>query len=116
MTHNLIACTLWRTLPLFRSVPMKLPKKSKTITELRSTLFETFDEVVAGKTQMVTHKNGNVVAIISLDKIEEMQEEIDFHKNLAIGYAQALRGEGISSTDLKKKLKEKEKKLREKYD
>lgn len=94
---------------------MKMPK-SKTITELRSTLFETFDEVASGNPQMITHKNGTVIAMVSLETIEEMANEIELHKNLAIGYAQAMRGEGISSPELKKRLKEKEKKLREKYD
>lgn len=93
---------------------MKTPKR-KTITELRSTLFETFDEVMAGDAQIITHKNGNAVAIVSLSKIEQMEQEIELHKNLAIGYAQALRGEGISSKELKNKLKEKEKKLRAKH-
>jgi len=39
---------------------------------------------------------------------------IILHKNLATGYAQALRGEGISTTSLKAKLKKKESALRKK--
>ena len=89
--------------------------KRKTITELRSTLFETFDEVLAGESQIITHKNGSAIALVSLSKIEEMEEEINLHKNLAIGYAQAIRGEGISTKDLKTKMKEREKKLRAKH-
>lgn len=92
----------------------KLPKR-KTITELRNSLFETFDEVVSGEAQVITHKNGTMIAMVPIDKIEEMNKEIELHKNLAIGYAQALRGEGISTDLLKKKLKNKEKALREKY-
>jgi hypothetical protein len=93
---------------------MKAPKR-KTITELRSSLFETFDEVLGGESQIVTHKNGSAIALVSLTKIEEMEREIELHKNLAIGYAQAMRGEGISTSDLKSRMKEKEKKLRAKY-
>ncbi len=89
--------------------------KRKTITELRSSLFETFDEVLNGESQIVTHKNGSAIALVSLAKIEEMEKEIQLHKNLAIGYAQALRGEGISTSELKSRMKEKEKKLRAKY-
>ncbi len=89
--------------------------KRKTITELRNTLFETFDEVVAGQIQLISHKNGTEVAIVPVDKIAELQDEIELHKNLAIGYAQALRGEGISSSDLKSQLKKKEKELRKNY-
>jgi antitoxin (DNA-binding transcriptional repressor) of toxin-antitoxin stability system len=90
---------------------MKIPK-SKTITELRNTIFETFDEVIAGETQVITHKNGSMVAMISVDKIEGLYEEIDLHKNLAIGYAQAMRGEGVTSSELKKRLNDKASKLR----
>ncbi len=89
--------------------------KRKTITELRSSLFETFDEVLSGESQIVTHKNGSAIALVSLTKIEEMEKEIQLHKSLAIGYAQAMRGEGISTSDLKSRMKEKEKKLRAKY-
>jgi len=93
---------------------MKAPKR-KTITELRSSLFETFDEVLAGESQIITHKNGSAVAIISLSKMEEMEQEIELHKNLAIGYAQAMRGESLSTKTLKMNMKGKEKKLRAKY-
>jgi len=92
---------------------MKIPK-SKTITELRNTIFETFDEVIAGETQVITRKNGSMVAMISVDKIEGLYEEIELHKNLAIGYAQAMRGEGVTSSQLKKRLIEKTNKPREK--
>ena len=92
---------------------MKTPKH-KTITELRSSLFETFEEVLTGEPQIITHKNGNAIALVSLSKIEEMENEIELHKNLAIGYAQAMRGDGISTKDLKSKMKEKAKKLRAK--
>lgn len=92
---------------------MKIPK-CKTITELRNTIFETFDEVIAGEAQVITHKNGTMVAMISVDKIEELYEEIELHKNLAIGYAQAVRGEGVSSEELKSRFKNKVKTLQEK--
>lgn len=92
---------------------MKIPK-SKTITELRNTIFETFDEVIAGETQVITHKNGSMIAMISVDKIEGLYEEIELHKSLAIGYAQAMRSEGASSSELKKRLGKKASKFREK--
>ena len=93
---------------------MKIPK-SKTITELRSSLFETFDEVISGEPQIITHKNGKMIAMIAVKQIEELYEQVELHKNLTIGYAQAMRSEGISTDELKKRLAEKEKKLREKY-
>ena len=89
--------------------------KSKTITELRGSLFETFEQVAGGKTQIITHKNGQQVAMISLEAINRMEGEIELHKNLAIGYAQAMRGEGSTTPELKQKLKAKEQALREKY-
>lgn len=92
---------------------MSNPKR-KTITELRNSIFETFDEVVSGETQLITHKNGSMVAMVPFDQIEKLNDEIELHKNLAIGYAQALRGEGISTPTLKERLKKKEKSLRAK--
>lgn len=81
--------------------------KRKTIIELKNSLFETFDEVAAGDTQLITHKSGTMVAMVPADQIEKLNHEIELHKNLAIGYAQALRGEGVSSSTLKEKLKKK---------
>ena len=93
---------------------MKKPK-TKTITQLRSTLFETFEEVAAGEIQVISHKNGSEIIMVPVDKINQLHNEIELHKNLAIGYAQALRSEGVSSLALKDKLKKKEKELRKKY-
>ncbi len=93
---------------------MSNPKR-KTITELRNSIFETFDEVVSGETQLITHKNGSMVVMVSVDQIEKLNEEVELHKNLAIGYAQALRGEGVSSSTLKERLMKKEKALRKKH-
>jgi len=89
--------------------------KQKSITELRKSLFETFEEVVAGEAQLITHKNGKKLAMVPADTIDALNAEVELHKNLSIGYAQALRGEGISSNQLKMRLKEKEQKLKEKY-
>lgn len=86
--------------------------KRKTITELRSSLFDTFDEVVSGEVQYITHKNGSMIAMVPVNEIEKLQAEIDLHKNLAIGFAQAMRGDGVDSQTLKKRLKKREKELR----
>ena len=89
--------------------------KTKTITQLRSSLFKTFDEVIAGQSQIIMHKKGDMVAIVPIHQIEKLESEIKLHKNLAIGYAQALRGEGISTQTLKKRLTSKERNLKNKY-
>ncbi|MFT6734208.1 MAG: prevent-host-death family protein [Polaribacter sp.] len=88
---------------------------TKTITELRNSLFETFDAVVEGDVHHITHKNGRSIAMISIEKIEQLTEEIDLHKKLAIGYAQAIRGEGITTAELESRLKKKEQQLRQKF-
>ncbi|MCO4755246.1 MAG: type II toxin-antitoxin system Phd/YefM family antitoxin [Bacteriovoracaceae bacterium] len=80
--------------------------KRKTITELRSSLFETFEDVAGGETHLISHKNGRSVAMIPIEKLEALEEEVELHKNLAIGYAQAMRGEGISSEELLAEIKE----------
>ena len=88
---------------------------TKSITELRNSLFETFDAVVSGEIHRITHKNGRSVAMVPIEKIEELRAEAELHKNLALGYAQALRGEGVTSDELKRRLKDKEIALRAKY-
>ena len=90
--------------------------KTKTITQLRNSLFKTFDEVIAGQSQVIMHKKGDIAAIVPIHEIEKLEDEIQLHKSLAIGYAQALRGEGVSTQNLKKRFKDKEKDLRRKYD
>jgi len=89
--------------------------KTKSITELRNSLFDSFDAVVSGETFQITHKNGNRIALVPIDEIENLKAEVELHKNLAIGYAQAIRGEGISTSQLQQRLKHKEKSLREKH-
>ena len=88
----------------------------KTITELRKSLFETFDEVVEGKPCVVSHKNGSEIAMVPIDMIKKLQNTVELNKRLAAGYAQAMRGEGISTAELKERLKKKEEELRKKYD
>lgn len=100
---------------MYTGVFIMIITKQKTITELRNSLFETFEEVAAGEAQIITHKNGKKVTIVPFDSINKLNEQIELHKNLAIGYAQALRGEGISSEQLKSNLKAKEKQLKIKY-
>ena len=100
---------------MYIKVIIMMITKQKTITELRNSLFETFEQVVAGEPQIITHKNGKKLVMVPVDTINELNKQIELHKNLAIGYAQAIRGEGISSNQLKNKLKTKEKALKEKY-
>jgi len=45
--------------------------KQKTITELRSTLFETFEQVVAGEPQLITHKSGKKIAMVPSESIQK---------------------------------------------
>jgi len=90
-------------------------RKRKTITEFRSQLFETFDEVLSEGPQVITHKNGSAIALVSLADLEQLEQEVELHRNLAIGYAQALRGESVSTTDLKARLRRVEKELKTKH-
>jgi len=81
--------------------------KKKTITELEGSLLETFNEVASGESQIITHKNGSSIAMVPVDTIEMLTQEVELHKDLAIGYAQALSGEGLSTSQLIEKLKKK---------
>lgn len=84
--------------------------KSKSIAELKNSIFETFDEVVAGETQVITNENGKMIVLISIDQLEELYEQVDLNENLSIGYSQMLRGESITTAELLEKLKNNRKK------
>jgi len=73
---------------------MKIPK-IKTITQLRSSLYETFKEVSHGDPQIVTHKQGEGVVLISQTKLNNMIQEREVLSAIATGVAQLDAGKGI---------------------
>ena len=90
---------------------MKMPK-IKSATELRSTLYETLNEVAHGDPQVITHKRGEAVVLISQEKFNAIIEEKDVLREIAAGVAELDAGLGIPHEDIERRQLEKIKKWR----
>ena len=82
---------------------MVIPK-IKTATNLRTNLYETLKEVSEGDDQVVTHKQGEPVLLTSKLKYDQLLDEIEALKKMAIGLSQVHEGKGLSHKDAVKKL------------
>ena len=90
---------------------MKMPKV-KSATELRNNLYETLDEVAHGDPQIITHKRGDSVVIISQEKFNALVEEKEVLKELALGVAELDKGLGIPHKEVKRQMLKKIEKWR----
>lgn len=79
--------------------------KIKSATALRSDLYETLREVSDGEAQIITHKQGDPVLLVSKERYDKILEEKEALRKMAIGLAQIESGEGISHKDALKQLK-----------
>jgi len=84
--------------------------KVKTATSLRSELYETLKEVSEGETQIITHKQGDPVLLVSKENFDKLLDERESLKKMALGLSQIESGEGVSHKDALKKLKSLKKK------
>jgi prevent-host-death family protein len=82
---------------------MKMPKV-QSATEPRRHLTETIDEVARGEPQIITHKRGESVIIISQEKFNALIDEREVLREISLGVAQLDRGEGISHDDVKRRM------------
>ena len=83
---------------------MKMPK-IKSATELRSTLYETLHEVAEGDPQVITHKRGEAVVLISQEKFNAIIDEKEVLKEIAAGVAELDAGLGIPHDEVVAQLK-----------
>lgn len=83
---------------------MKLPKV-KTATELRSHLYETLKEVSEGEPQVITHKQGGSVVLISQNDFNTIVYEKEVLSAIAIGRAEIAAGKGIPHDEVVARLK-----------
>ncbi len=88
---------------------MKIPKL-KTATSLRADLYESLREVSSGETQVITHKQGDPVVLVSQKKYNALLEEKESLKKMAIGLTQIKEGKGVSHKNAISKLKKMSKK------
>lgn len=83
---------------------MGIPK-TKTATTLRSDLYESLKNVSEGELEVITHKQGDPVVLISQNKFNELLDEKEALKKMAIGLSQIKEGKGISHKKAVSQLK-----------
>ena len=88
---------------------MKIPK-IKSATEFRNSLYETLNEVAQGDPQLITHKRGEAVVLISQEKFNAMIDEKDVLREIAAGTAELDNGLGIPHDKVVSELKARRKK------
>ena len=84
--------------------------KIKTATALRSELYETLKEVANGEPQLITHKQGEPVFLVSKEEFDKLLDEKESLKKMALGLSQIESGDGISHQAALKKIESLKKK------
>ncbi len=79
--------------------------KVKSATSLRNDLYETLKEVANGEPQIITHKQGEPVLLVSKEDYDKLLNESDSLKKMAIGLSQIEANEGLSHKKALQKLK-----------
>ncbi len=88
------------------AIIMKMPKISSA-TEFRNSIYETLHEVASGDPQVITHKRGEPVVLISQDKFNAMIEEREVLKQISRGVAELDAGMGIPHSEVERRQQEK---------
>lgn len=88
---------------------MGIPKV-KSATLLRGELYETLKEVSEGELQIITHKQGDPVLLISKERYDELVDQSAALRKMAIGLSQIESGEGVSHKKAIQKLRSLKKK------
>jgi PHD/YefM family antitoxin component YafN of YafNO toxin-antitoxin module len=79
--------------------------KVKSATSLRSDLYETLKEVSGGEPHIITHKQGDPVLLVSKEQYDELVDQSNALRKMAIGLSQIESGEGISHKKAIQKLR-----------
>ncbi len=85
-------------------LPMSSPK-IKSATTLRNELYETLKEVSKGKSQIITHKQGEPVLLVSKEEYDQLLDQNESLRKMAVGLSQIEAGDGVSHKNAVKKLK-----------
>ena len=83
---------------------MGIPK-IKSASDLRKDLYSSLKEVADGETQVVTHKQGEPVVLISQSEYNRLAEENELLKNLEIVLSDARAGRFYTTEQVKERLK-----------
>lgn len=87
---------------------MGIPK-IKSVSELRKDLYSSLKEVSEGAPQVVTHKQGEPVVLISQSEFNRLTEENVILRSLEAGLADIRAKRFHSTKDIKNKLKQRRK-------
>ncbi|MEX0595014.1 MAG: type II toxin-antitoxin system Phd/YefM family antitoxin [Candidatus Paceibacterota bacterium] len=87
---------------------MVIPK-IKSASEFRKDLYSSLKEVSEGSAQVITHKQGEPVVLISQSEFNKLSEENMILRNLEAGLADIRAGKIYSTADIKNKLKQRRK-------
>ena len=86
--------------------------KIKSATALRSDLYETLKEVSNGNPQLITHKQGDPVLLVSKEDYDRLLSESESLRKMAVGLSQIEDRKGLSHKKALQKLKLLKKKWR----
>ncbi len=82
---------------------MGLPKV-KSATELRGDLFSTIQDVLKGKIQIITHKDGDSV-LLSKNQYDKLMDKIETLEGISRGLKDLTEGKVYSQNEVYKNLK-----------
>ena len=87
---------------------MAIPK-IKSASELRKDLYSSLKEASEGETQVVTHKQGEPVVLVSQSEYNKIFEENEILRNISVGLSDIRSNRTHSTVEVKKKLKQRRK-------
>jgi prevent-host-death family protein len=88
---------------------MKMPK-IKSATDVRKHLYDTLKEVSEGDPQIVTHRQGEAVVLISQRRFNALIEEKEVLEEIALGVADLKAGNTVTHEEALKQLREHQRK------
>ena len=82
---------------------MGIPK-IKSASELRKDLYSSLKEASEGEVQVVTHKQGEPVVLISQSEYNQIFEENELLKKLSLGLSDIRAGKSHTTSEVKDRL------------
>ena len=86
-----------------KEITMGVPK-IKSATTFRNDLYDTLKEVSEGEPQIITHKQGDPVLLVSKEEYDKLLDEKEALKKMAIGLAEVEAGKSVPHKEALKKL------------
>ena len=79
--------------------------KVKSATHFRANLYDTLKEVSEGQPHIITHNQGEPVVLLSQEEYDNILDEKEVLRKISIGAAEIESGQGISHSNMIKKLR-----------